>query len=1018
MDISRQFINNPVRVWLTILLLGIGGIFALLNIGRLEDPAFTIKTAVVVTHYPGASAQQVEEEVTLPLENALQQLPYLDNVSSISSNGLSQITVNIASNYHSSELPQIWDELRRRVGDAARLFPPGVASPFVNDDFGDVFGFFFALSGDSYSNPELVRYAEQLRRELVLVPGVGKVAIGGAIPQQINIDISLAKMAARGITLNQLAATLSRLNVVSNAGEIKSGSESIRLHPTGEFENIDELSDLLISPHGSGAATRLRDIATLSRGLSESPSSIYHANGRQAVTMGVSFIPGVNVVDVGRALEQKLEQMSAEKPAGIKIDLFYDQAAEVAHSVNGFITNFLMALAIVVGVLLIFMGIRSGIIIALSLALNVLGTLLIMYLWGIELQRISLGALIIALSMLVDNAIVIVEGVMIARQQGSTQLAAINYVIRRSALPLLGATVIAILAFAPIGLSQDSTGEYCKSLFQVLLISLMLSWFSALTITPVLIKWWQSKGQPTAQTDTDPYAGRFYRLYQQILRTLLMRKAITLAVMVVLLAASIWGFGSVRQNFFPSSNTPIFFVDLWLPYGTDIAATEQMASDIETSINGQPGVVTTIATVGQGSMRFILTYSGQRQYSNYAQIMVRMDDQRKISALTQHVDSYIARNYPQVNASTKRVMFGPSGDSAIEVRIKGPDPDRLRLLASQVSDILSADPATDGVRNDWQNRSKVIRPQYSAALGRELGVDKQDIDNALEMNFSGSRAGLYREGADLLPVIVRPPAAERQDANHLNNVLVWSQSRQQYIPFSNVVSGFNLEWEDPLILRRDRSRVLTVQTDPDPLSNQTSGDILARVKPKIDALALPHGYSIEWGGDAESSSEAQQGLFTTLPLGYLVMFVITVLMFSSLKNAIAIWLTVPLALIGVTPGFLITGIPFGFMALIGLLSLSGMLIRNGIVLVEEIVQQKQEKAQQEAIIYAATSRLRPILLTAFTTVLGLAPLLLDVFFQSMAVVIMFGLGFATILTLLVLPVIYACFHHKDIKPQQ
>ena len=1002
MDISRQFINNPIRVWLTILLLGIGGIFALLNIGRLEDPAFTIKTAVVITHYPGASAQQVEEEVTLPLENALQQLPYLDNVSSISSNGLSQITVNIASHYHSSELPQIWDELRRRVGDAARQFPPGVASPFVNDDFGDVFGFFFAISGDSFTNPELVRYAEQLRRELVLVPGVGKVAIGGAIPQQINIDISLAKMAARGITLNQLAAILSRLNVVSNAGEIKSGSESIRLHPTGEFANLDELGDLLISPHGSGTATRLRDIATLSRGLSETPASIYHANGRQAVTMGVSFIPGVNVIDVGRALESKLEQMSAEKPAGISIDLFYDQAAEVAHSVNGFITNFLMALAIVVGVLLIFMGVRSGIIIALSLALNVLGTLLIMYLWGIELQRISLGALIIALSMLVDNAIVIVEGVLIARQQGSTLLTAINYVIRRSALPLLGATVIAILAFAPIGLSQDSTGEYCKSLFQVLLISLMLSWFSALTITPVLIKWWlfKNQSQPVAQANANPYGGRFYRLYQQALQALLLRKTLTLTIMAALLAAAIWGFGSVRQNFFPSSNTPIFFVDLWLPYGTDIATTEKMTSDIETTINGQPGVVTTVATVGQGSMRFILTYSGQRQYSNYAQIMVRMDDQRNINALTQHVDRYIARNYPQVNASTKRVMFGPSGDSAIEVRIKVP----------------SADPATDGVRNDWQNRSKVIRPQYSTALGRELGVDKQDIDNALEMNFSGSRAGLYREGADLLPVVVRPPAAERQDANHLNNVLVWSQSRQQYIPLSNVVSGFHLEWEDPLILRRDRSRVLTVQTDPDPLSNQTSGDILSRVKPQIDAIALPHGYSIEWGGDAENSSEAQQGLFTTLPLGYLVMFVITVLMFSSLKNAVAIWLTVPLALIGVTPGFLLTGIPFGFMALIGLLSLSSKPTKaikpRGMP-----VSKKPEKGQQEAIIYAATSRLRPILLTAFTTVLGLAPLLLDVFFQSMAVVIMFGLGFATILTLLVLPVIYACFHNKDMKRQ-
>ena len=831
MDISRQFIDNPIRVWLTVLLLGVGGIFALLNIGRLEDPAFTIKTAVVITHYPGASAQQVEEEVTLPLENALQQLPYLDNVSSISSNGLSQITVNIASRYHSNELPQIWDELRRRVGDASRQFPPGVVTPFVNDDFGDVFGFFFAISGDSFTNPELAQYAEQLRRELVLIPGVGKVAIGGAVPQQINVDINLAKMAARGITLGQISTLLGRVNSVSSAGEIVSGSESIRLHPTGEFQNIDELGDMMITPPGVGAATRLRDIATVSRGLSVSPSSIYHANGRQAVTMGVSFIPGVNVPDVGRALEAKLKHMSAEKPAGINIDLFYDQAAEVSHSVNGFIINFLMALAIVIGVLLIFMGLRSGIIIALSLALNVLGTLLIMYLWGIELQRISLGALIIALSMLVDNAIVIVEGVLIARQRGSTLMTAIQYVIRRSALPLLGATVIAMLAFAPIGLSQDSTGEYCKSLFQVLLISLLLSWFSALTLTPVMIKWWLFKGQKVGDTpaDVDPYNQRFYRLYQQMLNALMVRKTITLTLMVILLAGAVWGFGAVRQNFFPSSNTPIFFVDLWLPYGTDIAQTEKITSDIEKSINGQPGVVTTVSTIGQGSMRFILTYSGQRQYSNYAQIMVRMDDQRNIAALTRHVDEDIARHYPEINASTKRVMFGPSGDSAIEVRIKGPDPDRLRQIASQVDDILARDPATDSVRNDWQNRSKVIRPQYVAASGRELGVDKQDSDRALEMNFSGSRIGLYREGSDLLPVIVRPPESERQDANHLNNVLVWSQNRQQYIPLSNVVSGFALEWEDPLILRRDRSRVLTVQTDPDPLSNETSGDILARV---------------------------------------------------------------------------------------------------------------------------------------------------------------------------------------------
>lgn len=1015
MDISRQFINNPVRVWLLILLLGIGGIFALLNIGRLEDPEFAIKSAVVVTLYPGASAEQVEEEVTQPLEKALQQLPYLDNISSISSNGMSQITVNIASHYHSDKLPQIWDELRRRVGDAGRAFPPGVMQPFVNDDFGDVFGFFFSISGDNFSNKELAQYAEQLRRELVLVPGVGKVMTGGIITSQINVEVSLIKMAARGITPAQLSAALSRLNVVSNAGVIKSGTESIRIHSTGEFENLDELGHLLVSPAGDSASTRLKDIATLTRGLADSPSSIYHANGQPAVMMGVSFIPGVNVIDVGQALKSKLLQMSEEKPAGLQIGVFYDQSAEVASSVNGFLTNFLMALTIVIGILVIFMGLRSGIIIALSLALNVLGTLFIMYLWGLELQRISLGALIIALSMLVDNAIVIVEGLLISRQQGASGVKALNFIIRRSALPLLGATIIAILAFAPIGLSQDSTGEYCKSLFQVLLISLMLSWFTALTITPALVKWWLFKTESPLKQPSEfaPYSGSFYRLYQRILNTLLAHKTATLSVMAVLLALAIWSFGSVRQNFFPSASTPIFFVDLWLPYGTDITSTEKMASDIEKIINGRPGVVSTVSTIGHGSMRFILTYNGQRQYSNYAQIMVRMDNERNIGALASQLDTVIAQDYPQVNASTNRVMFGPSGSSSIEVRIRGTAPDMMRQIASKVSTILADNRDTSSVSNDWQNRSKVIRPQYNPVLGQELGVDKKEVDDALEMNFSGSRIGLYREGTDMMPIVVRPPENERHDINHLNNVQVWSQNQQRYIPLSNVVDGFVLQWENPLILRRDRSRVMTVMTNPDPLSNATSADILARVRPQIEQIPLPHGYNITWGGDAESSSEAQQGLFSTLPLGYLVMFTITVLMFSSLKNAFAIWLTVPLALIGVTAGFLLIDIPFGFMALIGLLSLSGMLIRNGIVLVEEIEHQKQVKPQHEAIISAATSRLRPVLLTTFTTVLGFAPLLRDVFFQSMAVVVMFGLGFATILTLMVLPVIYDCLHRAE-----
>ncbi|WP_114192321.1 efflux RND transporter permease subunit [Edaphovirga cremea] len=1016
MKLTDNFINNNTRIWLAILLLGIGGVIAFLNIGRLEDPAFTIKTAVVVTRYDGASAQQVEEEVTLPLENAIQQLPYIDNVTSISSVGLSQITINIRAEYGPNELPQIWDELRRRINDTAVRLPPGASPPMVNDDFGDVYGFFFSLHGSGYNNQELRNFAEQLRRELVLVSGVGKVAIVGILPEEVQIEISRAQMTAAGITPQRLYDLLSRQNVVSNAGQLLVGSESIRLHPTGEFESVQELGNLLISQPGSPKSVYLRDVATITQGVTHSPNNIYRANGQPALSIGVSYAPNVNVIVVGNAVKARLAQLEADRPAGMDISVFYDQSHEVEGAVNGFITNFLLALLIVVGTLLIFMGVRSGLVIAASLALNVFGTLLIMFLFGIELQRISLGALVIALSMLVDNAIVIVEGVLIGRQQGESTLKAISNVVKRTMFPLLGATIIAILAFAPIGLSNDATGEYCKSLFQVLLISLMLSWFTALTLTPVFIKWvFKNMKVPVPKENEEakkPYDGWFFRIYRNILGKLLRQRTITLSILAAMLVLAIYGFGSVRQSFFPPSNTPIFFVDLWLPYGTDIAYTEQIAAKVEQHIKEQAGVSDTITTIGQGAMRFMLTYNAQRQYANYAQVMVRTEQLNQIPQLVGQIESYIRANYPQVTVQAKRIMFGPSNNSSIEARFIGPDPDVLRSLASEAENVVLADPGADGVRHDWQERSKVIRPQFSEYLGRELGVDKREVDGTLRMSFGGATVGLYRDGTRMMPIVVRTPDAERLNAESLNDVMVWSQTRQAFIPIDNVVTNFNTEWEDPLIMRLDRKRTLTVQTDPASSGGETSAELLQRIKPGIEAIKLPLGYELEWGGDFESTREAQAGLFTTLPIAFVVMFIITVLMFSSVSNALAIWFTVPLALIGVTVGFLLTGIPFGFMALIGLLSLSGMLIRNGIVLVEEINLQRKEKPLVDAIIDASTSRLRPIMLTAFTTVLGLAPLLSDAFFQSMAVVIMFGLGFATVLTLLVLPVIYSCMNRE------
>ncbi|MDU4129606.1 efflux RND transporter permease subunit [Pantoea sp.] len=1018
MRIQQHFLDKPIRYWMIILLLGMGGIYALLNIGRLEDPLFTIKSAVIVTHYPGASAQQVEEEVTLPLENALQRLPSLDNVSSISANGLSQITVNIHTSYLADQLPQIWDELRRRVDDATRQFPPGVQVPLVNDDFGDVYGYFFVIHGKDFTNSELRNYADQLRRDLVLVPGVAKVAVAGVEQEEIRIALSTAKMTAYGLTPQRVAELLSRNNSVANAGSVRVDSESIRFHSTGELQTLDDLASLPILPAGSPQNVHLRDIATLTHGVTDNPANLYFADGEAALAIGVSFAPGVNVIDVGDALSSKLARYQQDTPAGISLKVFYNQAHEVKQSVDGFILNFLMALAIVVGTLLLFMGLRSGLVIAASLALNVLGTLLIMNLFSLELQRISLGALIISLSMLVDNAIVVVEGVKIDHQRGQPLQQAMNRMIRRSALPLLGATVIAIIAFAPIGLSQDSTGEYCKSLFQVLLISLMLSWVTALTLTPVFIRW-SEKRQPARQPvqQAAPYQGVVFRLYRQMLSSLLRFRLTTLTVMVALLAVSLYGFGLVKQNFFPSSSTPIFFTDLWLPYGTDIHYTAETAASIARFINQDPAVEATVTTVGQGALRFTLTYDGARQYSNFAQIMVRVKDARQLDALALQTEHFIQQHYPQVNERIKRIQFGSASDSAIALRVIGPDPEKLRHIASQLDAIFLADGTTFPVRNDWQERSKVIRPLYSALRGQELGIDKRDIDQALRMNFSGDAVGIFRDGSRLMPVMLYPADEERQDIDHIANIQLWSAALQRVVPLSNVVADFRLEWENPLIMRRDRMRVLTVQTDPDPAAGLTSAQIVARVKPQIDRLDLPAGYRLEWGGELESSRDAQRGLLSSLPVGFLAMFVITILMFNSLRDALAIWATVPLALIGVTCGFLLTGIPFGFMALIGLLSLSGMLIRNGIVLVEEIRLLQQEKPLQQAIIDAATSRLRPILLTAFTTVLGLLPLLRDVFFQSMAVVIIFGLGFATVLTLLVLPVIYRCLHGREMKSE-
>ncbi|WP_411064877.1 efflux RND transporter permease subunit VmeI [Vibrio rotiferianus] len=1011
--IAAYFIRNRVISWMVSLIFLIGGTAAFFGLGRLEDPAFTIKDAMVVTSYPGATPQQVEEEVTYPLEKAIQQLTYVDEVNSISSRGLSQITVTMKNNYGPDDLPQIWDELRRKVNDLKGSLPPGVNDPSVIDDFGDVYGILLAVTGDGYSYKELLDYVDYLRRELELVDGVSKVSVSGQQQEQVFIEISMKKLSSLGLSPNTVFNLLSTQNVVSDAGAIRIGNEYIRIQPTGEFQSVDELGDLLLTESGAQGLIFLKDVADIKRGYVDVPTNIINFNGNLALNVGVSFAQGVNVVEVGKSFDRRLAELKYQQPVGVEISEIYSQPKEVDKSVSGFVVSLAQAVGIVIIVLLFFMGLRSGLLIGLILLLTVLGTFIFMKYLAIDLQRISLGALVIALGMLVDNAIVVVEGILIGTQKGRTRLQAATDIVTQTKWPLLGATVIAVTAFAPIGLSEDSTGEYCGTLFTVLLVSLMLSWFTAISLTPFFADIF-FKGQKIKSgegEENDPYNGIIFVMYKNFLEFCMRRAWLTVIVLVAGLAASIYGFTFVKQAFFPSSTTPIFQVDVWLPEGTDIRATNTKLKELEGWLAKQDHVDHITTTAGKGLQRFMLTYAPEKSYAAYGEITTRMDNYEALAPLMERFRAHIKANYPEINYKLKQIELGPGGGAKIEARIIGSDPTVLRTLAAQVMDIMYADPGATNIRHDWRERTQVLEPKFNESQARRYGITKSDVDDFLSMSFSGMNVGLYRDGTTLMPIVARLPEDERIDIRNIEGMKIWSPAQSEFIPLQQVTMGYDMRWEDPIIVRKNRKRMLTVMADPDILGQETAATLQKRLQTQIEAIEMPPGYSLEWGGEYESSGDAKASLFTTMPMGYLFMFLITIFLFNSIKEPLIVWLTVPLALIGVTTGLLALNTPFGFMALLGFLSLSGMVLKNGIVLLDQIeIEMKSGKEAYDAVVDAAVSRVRPVCMAAITTILGLIPLLPDIFFKPMAVTIMFGLGFATILTLVVVPVLYRLFH--------
>lgn len=1018
MNLTDYTIGNRSVTWMMVVLLVFGGIISFNKLGRLEDPAFTIKQAMILVSYPGASALEVEEELTLPLENALQQLPYLDTITSTSSNGMSQIMVEMKSIYRKQHLDQIWDEMRRKINDLQEQLPPGVRPPQIIDDFGDVFGMFLAITGEGYSYDEVADYTDYLHRELILIPGVGKVNVGGRRTEQVFIEADRAKMAASGFSMSDMQGLLSTQNLVSDAGSVRIGSEYPRISTkTEDGEGLGSLANMLIG-NVDGQLVYLQDVATISKGYADPPQHLYRSNGRDALTLGISFSSGVNVVKVGEAIQERLQKLDSLRPVGMEIEAIYDQPSQVAASVNDFLVGLGQAVAIVIIVLLFAMGLRPGILMSAVLLLTILGTFILMSIYNIELHRISLGALIIALGMLVDNAIVVTEGIMVSLKRGFTRLEAARMIVTRTRWPLLGATIISITAFAPIGLSPDMSGEFTGSLFWVLLISLSLSWVFAMTLTPFFCYLIFQEDPSVAGQDIDPYKGVVYRAYRSLLRFCLRFRWPTILVMVAALVLSVIGFTHVKNAFFPASSLPMFMVEYWLPQGSDIRAVNDDIMSIENELQQIPDIEQVTATIGRGAERFMLTYAPEFTNSSYAQLIIRVGSFDKVAPVVREMQTLFAEQFPQAFTKFKRFELGPGSDAKIEARLIGPNPDTLRAFGEQVITIFDAEPDAINVRQDWRERTKMLRPVYNEAEGRRLGISKSDLDSALLTNVTGEIAGLYRHGSKLLPIVVRPPEIERNSVSQIEDILVYSPAKHAYVNIGQVIIRIDLEWEDSLIKRRDRKRTLSVLADPVP--GITPATLHAKIRGAVESIELPDGYKLEWGGEYEAQQDANVAVFTFVPLGMVVMAVLTVLLFSSIKQTLVVWLTVPLSIIGVTVGLLSTDSPFSFMALLALLSLIGMQLKNGIVLVEEIKLLKEEQDQPwlDAITHAAVSRLRPVTMAAITTILGMLPLLGDVFFQPMAVTIMFGLGFATLLTLIVVPVLFALFYRVRLIPEK
>lgn len=1009
MNLAEFTIKNRLISAIVILFCLVGGWSAYQNMPRFEDPEFTIRTAQVVTSYPGGSPQEVMNEVTEPLEAALQALQEVDEVRSVSSAGLSRISVDIKYEHSRTkgDLQVIWGKVRNKVDDAQRSLPPGAQESIVNDDFGDVYGLYYLITGKGFSPVQLRNYAKQLRDELLLVDDVANVAISGDQQEAIYVEVSRQRSAALGVSLNNLYNTLANQNAVTAAGDVFLSGERLIIQPSGDIVTVDAIENLVISDGEAGGVTRLGNIATVTRGLKEPAPFLIRYDGVSAIAIGVSNVSGANVVKLGNAIDEKIAEAESRRPVGIELHEYYHQGKIVDQAIGDFALNVVAALVIVFITLLVFMGFKSGVIMGVTVFMTMAATLFIMNLAGIPMHRISLGALVISLGMLVDNGVVVTDGILVGVKEGRNKLDVAIDVARRNMKPLMGGTLVGIIAFAPIGFAPGATAEYTGDLFWVVMIALGLSWFFAFTLTPLLCYMWFDEAKP-GETVTKEKEGAFFRIYRSSIRKAITVRWIVVAATLGIFVTAMWGFQFVKNGFFPASTSPQVVVDYWKPEGADISQTKMDMVRLEEFVRTLDGVEHVQTLIGGGTLRYMLVYSFESQNSAYGQLLIKTEDYKQNDRIIGEIETFLASNFPTGQGKAWRFVLGPGGGSKIVATFKGPDAAVLRRLVNEAKAIMAADGGARSIKDDWRRPVSAIEPIYSESKGQRVGISREDLAEALNTNFTGKQVGVFREGDDLIPIISRAPADERQGLENIGDVQILSPTTGGVVPLLQVVDGVRSIWRDARLVREDR--ILTIKAQADPLPDELASDLLARIRPGIEAIELPDGYSLKWDGEAGDSSESNSDLASTIPLGFLAMVLVVVLLFNRIRQPVIIWSVVPLALIGVVIGLVTTQIPLEFIGILGLLSLSGLLIQNSLVLVDHtdnLIADGQPRF--DALVESAASRLRPVTMGAFTTVLGVIPLYFDAFFKSMTVVLAFGLTFATLITLVITPVLYAIF---------